>query len=416
MSTPPLLTPTSLSGLRADPIQAMPASARLVLRLLQNLSVGTLAVTFPDGSCARFGGGEPSAEIVLANWNVCEASLRHGDIGFGQTYIAGDWRTSNLSALLQVMVANRNQIEAVIHGRWWGRLIYRVRHLMRRNSRTGSRRNIHAHYDIGNPFYPLWRSPTITSSSALFSALPGQGDDGNNLADAQRAKYHRILERLKLPDGADILEIGCGWGGFAETAVGHGYRLTGLTLSGEQLDYANQRMERAGLGERADLRLMDYRDCHGQFDGIASIEMFEAVGEAYWSNYFACLKRNLKPRGRAVIQTITIDERLFANYRKSSDFIQQYIFPGGMLPSGSRFEAEAARAGLRVTDAFAFGQDYARTLHVWLDAVNANEGAIMAQGFDQEFLRTWTFYLAYCEAAFRYGNTNVVQYTLEHSR
>lgn len=398
----------------------MPPAARLVVRMLERMSIGSLTVKYPDGASERFGHAEPHAEIVLANWKVCQAALKSGDIGFGETYIAGDWHTSDLLALMNVMVANRNAIEAVVYGTWWGRLLYRVKHLLHRNTRTGSKKNIHAHYDIGNSFYKLWLDPKMTYSSALFgdrtsAATASAHEDFVNLPAAQDAKYRRILDRLALPAGAKVLEIGCGWGGFAEVAAKRGLSVTGLTLSAEQIDYARLRVAAAGLADRVALHMQDYRDAHGQYDGIASIEMFEAVGENFWPSYFDSLKRNLKVGGRAAIQTITISEALFPDYRKSSDFIQQYIFRGGMLPSISAFREQALRAGLVIVDQFAFGQDYARTLAAWLKRFIASERDVRAAGFDTAFVRTWAFYLAYCAAAFRYENTDVLQFTLEHA-
>ncbi len=399
---------------------AMPASARLIVRMLQKLSVGSLTVRFPDGQSSRFGEGAPHAEVVLFNWSVCDAALKRGDIGFGETYIAGDWTTTDLLALMNVMVANRNAIEAVIYGSWWGRSLYRVRHLLRRNTRTGSKKNIHAHYDIGNDFYKLWLDESMTYSSALFNDSRDAADacpraDFAALPDAQVAKYERILDALDLAAGASLLEIGCGWGGLAQIAAQRDLSVTGLTLSSEQLLLAQDRIRKLQLDQRVTLRLCDYRDIEGTYDGIASIEMFEAVGETYWSNYFERIKRLLKPGGRAAIQTITIAEHLFADYRKSSDFIQQYIFPGGMLPSCSAFREAAQAAGLRIVDEHAFGQDYARTLAAWFGRFVEQERGVRDDGFDTAFIRTWGFYLAYCAAAFRYRNTDVVQFTLEHA-
>ena len=399
---------------------AMPASAHLIVRMLQRLSVGSLTVRFPDGQSNRFGQGAPHAEVALLNWKVCDAALKRGDIGFGETYIAGDWTTPDLGALMNVMVANRNAIEAVFHGSWWGRILYRVRHLLRRNTRTGSKKNIHAHYDIGNDFYKLWLDDSMTYSSALFcDAHDAEGacarTDFAELPRAQTAKYERILDELRLAPGARVLEIGCGWGGFAETAARRGLGVTGLTLSNEQLLLAQQRIRDQQLDDRVTLELCDYRDVEGRYDGIASIEMFEAVGETYWASYFECIKRLLKPGGRAAIQTITIAEHLFADYRKSSDFIQQYIFPGGMLPSPSAFRNGVEAAGLRIVEEHAFGQDYARTLAAWFGRFVERERAVRESGFDTAFVRTWSFYLAYCSAAFRYRNTDVIQFTLEHA-
>ena len=398
----------------------MPASARLIVRMLQKLSVGSLTVRFPDGQSSRFGEGVPHAEVVLINWKVCDAALKRGDIGFGETYIAGDWTTPDLLALMNVMVANRNAIEAVFHGSWWGRALYRIRHLLRRNTRTGSKKNIHAHYDIGNDFYKLWLDDSMTYSSALFGDSRDAADacpwtDFAALPRAQIAKYERIHDQLDLAPGARLLEVGCGWGGFAETAARRGVGVTGLTLSNEQLQLAQGRIRDRQLDDRVTLKLCDYRDVEGTYDGIASIEMFEAVGETYWASYFACIKRLLTPGGRAAIQTITIAEHLFPDYRKSSDFIQQYIFPGGMLPSPSAFREAAQAAGLRIVEEHAFGQDYARTLAAWFARFVEHERAVRETGFDTAFIRTWSFYLAYCAAAFRYRNTDVVQFTLEHA-
>ncbi len=396
----------------------MNASARLVVRMMEKLSVGSLTVRFPDGESKRFGDGAPHAEIALANWNVCDAALKSGDIGFGETYIAGDWTTPDLLALMNVMVANRNAIEAVIYGTWWGRVLYRVRHLLRRNTRTGSKKNIHAHYDIGNAFYEMWLDSTMTYSSALFA----DGCDANDasavddfaaLPAAQDAKYDRVLHCLDVAPGSRVLEIGCGWGGFAERAARVGIDITGITLSAEQLQLAERRVREQRLDGRARFALRDYRDVEGQYDGIASIEMFEAVGETYWPSYFECVKKCLKPGGRAVVQTITIAEGLFPSYRKSSDFIQQYIFPGGMLPSVPAFRRAAETAGLRVVDEHAFGHDYARTLAAWLTRFLDHEREIRGAGFDTAFVKTWSFYLAYCASAFRHRNTDVVQFTLQ---
>ncbi|MDO9218106.1 MAG: cyclopropane-fatty-acyl-phospholipid synthase family protein, partial [Lacisediminimonas sp.] len=333
----------------------LPARARVALRLLERLQSGSLSVTLPDGQHISFGPGHGlHADIVMHDWRCCDAALKSGDIGFAESYIDGGWTTSDLTALLKLFILNRNAIEGFVYGTWWGRLLYRIRHLLNGNSRAGSRRNIHAHYDIGNAFYQLWLDPTMTYSSALFGDANAHDEhaDAAQLPRAQKAKYQRMLDALQLQPGASVLEIGCGWGGFAEAGLRAGMQVTGLTLSTEQLAWAQQRC--AGLATQeptaamADLRLQDYRDCHGQFDGIASIEMFEAVGEAYWPSYFAAIARNLKPGGRACIQTIVIDDALFARYRKGTDFIQQYIFPGGMLPSPSAFRQQASRAGLRV--------------------------------------------------------------------
>ena len=384
----------------------MPATGRMIVRLLEKLQHGALRLRTPDGSILLFGDGSHPVTLDLHNWRLCSAVLRSGDIGFAETFIAGDWRTDNLPGLIELMIRNRAQIESLIYGNWWGNLVYKVRHLLNRNSRAGSKKNIHAHYDIGNAFYQLWLDPSMTYSSALFS-------EGASLEQAQDAKYRRIASQLQLQPGQRVLEIGCGWGGFAETAArDNGAHVTGLTLSTEQLAYARQRLQDAGLAQQADLQLCDYRDSHGQYDAIASIEMFEAVGQSYWSGYFACVARNLKRGGRACIQTIVIADALFERYSKSTDFIQQYIFPGGMLPSPAEFRRAAEAHGLRVEDAFSFGIDYAETLRLWRASFLAQRAALEKQGFDGRVLLTWEFYLAYCEAAFQAHNTDVMQFTL----
>ena len=390
-----------------------PARARWALRVLARLEHGTLDVQFPDGRRAAFGSGQPHACIGLANWNVFAAALRSGDIGFAESFVDGDWTTPDLVELLALFARNRASLERFIYGSFWGGLLYRLRHLRNRNTRASARRNIHAHYDLGNDFYALWLDPTMSYSSALFGAPPSSAvapADEDALVAAQRAKYARVLGELKLAPRARILEIGCGWGGFAEIAARAGHSVTGLTLSAAQLDYARARLRRNGLD--ADLRLQDYRDERGAYDGVASIEMFEAVGEAYWPTYFDTLARCLKPGARACVQTIVIADELFERYRRGTDFIQQYIFPGGMLPSSRVFEEHAARAGLQIVARLPFGRDYAITLATWRKRFTARLDAVRALGFDERFVRLWTFYLAYCEAAFAEGNTDVVQYTL----
>jgi len=391
--------------------QDAPGAARTVLGLLQRLAYGSLTVRLPDDSVRHFGatpGSGPTASLTLRNWNVCKAALKSGDIGFAESYIAGDWTTPNLTELIKVFIANRRAIEDVVYGNWFGRLVYRVRHLMNRNSKAGSSRNIHAHYDLGNAFYKLWLDETMNYSSAWF-----EGDLSKPMPGAQRAKVRRALELAAVKPGDRVLEIGCGWGALAEmAAVDFGASVTGVTLSTEQLAFAQQRT--AGL--RADLRLQDYRDISdAPFDAVCSIEMVEAVGREYWPTYFQSVSRLLKPGGRACVQSIVIDDQLFDRYIDSTDFIQQYIFPGGLLPSVSTFKAAATAAGLAVVEELDFGLDYAETLRRWRAGFFGAEEPIRQLGFDTRFVRIWDFYLAYCEAAFATGNTSVVQFTLQHA-
>jgi cyclopropane-fatty-acyl-phospholipid synthase len=383
----------------------------MILKLLAQLKHGALHLQLPDGSSAHFGDDTYPVTLRLNDWSMFGAVMKSGDIGFAETYIEGGWTTDNLTGLIELFIRNRQQVEALIYGKWWGNLLYRLKHLFNRNSRSGSRKNIHAHYDIGNDFYKLWLDSSMTYSSALFSH-----PQTDNLQDGQLAKYRRIIEQLQLKPGSNVLEIGCGWGGFASAATQEtACRLTGLTLSTEQLNYAQERMIAEGIAQQTELKLMDYRDCNGQFDAIASIEMFEAVGEAYWPTYFESIARNLKKGGRACIQTIVIADELFERYRVGTDFIQQYIFPGGMLPSPAVFRSQAAKQGLTVVDEFSFGLDYARTLVEWRNAFNQQLDKVRNLGFDEKFLRTWEFYLSYCEAGFRANSINVMHFTLERS-
>lgn len=408
---------------RRLPSQA-PAAARTVFRMLENLAVGRLDVQWPDGQHSTFPAhrceqhDDLRATICLENWRVFERTLKSGDIGFAESYIDGDWHTPNLTALLSLFIANRDHIEKVIYGSWWGSLLYRIKHWMNRNSRKGSEKNIHAHYDLGNDFYRLWLDPSMNYSSAWFEGRTGEALAQHDLKAAQQAKMLRALDEAGVQRGHRVLEIGCGWGAIAELAARERQaHVTGVTLSREQLKWAQDRLQAAGLSELADLRYQDYRDLAQQnesapFDAIVSIEMFEAVGREYWPSYFETIRRCLKPGGKACVQTITIRDDLFDRYVKSTDFIQQYIFPGGLLPSPSQFEAMARRAGLVVEKRMAFGGDYAETLRRWRDAFLNRETDVSRQGFDTRFVRIWTFYLAYCEAAFDHGNTDVMQFTL----
>ena len=386
-----------------------PAAARTTLQLLQRLVHGSLTLQLPDGTVQRFGHADgPHASMKLHNWNVCGAALKSGDIGFAESFIDGDWSTPNLTALLSLMVANRREVEDVIYGSWLGRLAYRVRHLLNRNSKANSRKNIHAHYDLGNPFYTLWLDKTMNYSSAWFE------EPGQTMEAAQHAKVRRALRMAGVQPGDRVLEIGCGWGALAEKATTEfDASVVGVTLSTEQLEFAQARMRQIDRADRADLRLQDYRDIpDAPFDAICSIEMVEAVGRSYWPTYFQSVARLLKPGGRACIQSIVIDDEHFDRYIKGTDFIQQYIFPGGCLPCPREFRAQAAQAGLEVVDEFAFGADYARTLATWRESFLHEKERVLQLGFDQRFLRIWEFYLAYCEAAFEQANIDVVQYTL----
>ena len=395
----------------AQPLpERAPAAARTVLRLLQQLRHGALTLHLPDGSVQTVGDGQgPHLSLHMHNWKPFAAALKSGDIGFAESYIAGDWTTPHLAPLLGLLLANRKALDEVIHGSWAGRLLYRLRHLFNRNTKSNSRKNIHAHYDLGNAFYKLWLDGTMNYSSAWFG-----GDTSQDMRTAQDAKVRRALRMANVQAGQRVLEIGCGWGALAEKATQEfGAHLTGVTLSTEQLAWAQQRLAGLGLSQQADLRLQDYRDIDdGPYDAICSIEMVEAVGREYWPTYFQSVARLLKPGGRACVQSIVIQDALFERYIQSTDFIQQYIFPGGCLPCPAEFRREAEAAGLHVVDELAFGPDYAETCRRWRADFMAQRETVLSLGFDERFIRIWEFYLAYCEAGFDAGDIDVVQFTL----
>lgn len=397
-------------GSAAGQAARLSRGTRLVLGLLDSIEGGAVDVHLPGGLIRRVGRGPGGLHLQVDDETLFDEVLAKGDIGFAESWLAGDWHTNDLAGLLTLLARNRDRLQAAIHGRAWRLIGHRLLHMLRANTRAGSRRNISAHYDLGNDFYRLWLDPTMTYSSALGLA------EGESLEAAQKRKYRRILGQLGAQPGQMILEVGCGWGGFAEVAVTEfGCRVLGLTLSTEQLAWARARAERGGWADQADFELCDYRDVRGRYDHIVSIEMLEAVGERFWPTYFAQLRDRLKPGGQAVIQTITIADALFASYRKGTDFIQRYIFPGGMLPSPRALHRQAAQAGLTVTADLAFGEDYANTLVRWHQAFEAELPRVRALGYDERFVRMWRFYLAYCEAGFRAGSVDVHQFTLRHA-
>jgi cyclopropane-fatty-acyl-phospholipid synthase len=391
-------------------MQVAPAAARLFLALLERIGHGHLELITPDHTRMVFGDAHSTqgATLALHDWRACERILRAGDIGFAEAWSAGWLDSPDVVALLRLALANEDALEPALFGGVLARCWYRLRHWLRPNTRQGSRRNIHAHYDIGNAFYGLWLDPSMTYSAAIFN-----GDFTQALEQAQWRKYQRVIDTLGLRAGDTVLEIGCGWGGFAEHAARQGIHVRGLTISPSQLEIAERRIAAAGLEDLVQLELRDYRDIQGKYDAVVSIEMFEAVGERYWQQYFATIAARLRTGGKALVQSITIAERHFERYRSSADFIQEYIFPGGMLPSVERFERTAARAGLHGEDRFAFGADYAETLRRWRTGFHAARVQVNAQGFDGHFVRIWDLYFAYCEAAFEEGRTDVVQFCLE---
>jgi cyclopropane-fatty-acyl-phospholipid synthase len=373
---------------------------------LSHLERGTLSFTAPDGELRVFSGQQagPEAEFRIRDWDVLRHAASRGDIALGEDYIDGAWDTDSIEDLISLFLVNLDHIDGFAHGSVIQRLGFLFRNrVTRRNSMSGSKRNIQSHYDVGNEFYRLWLDDTMTYSSALFDR------PDLDLTGAQDRKYERILDRFPGPQ-ASVLEIGCGWGGFAEKAAERDHDVTGITISPAQHRYAVERLNGA-----ADIRLEDYRSVQGMFDMIVSIEMFEAVGERYWGQFFDTAAQRLKRGGRAIVQTIVIRDEFFPAYRSRSDFIRHYVFPGGMLPSLKRFREEAEAAGLRIADVFSFGQDYAKTLRAWSSRLAARESEVRSLGHNNAFLRNWQFYLGMCAASFAVGRTNVVQVELRHA-
>jgi len=386
--------------------------ARIVGRMLCGLRSGRLRVTLPSGTVIDKTGAEPGPEaaIVIHRWRMLWRLVTGGDIGFAEGFIEGDWTTPDITALIRFAARNTDALARAIEGSPLVRVFHRLRHLLNANSRRGSRRNIEAHYDLGNNFYRQWLDPSMLYSSAIWGATTP------NLEAAQALKLERIREKLALAGGERVLEIGCGWGALAAyLATAANAKVTGITLSPSQLAWARGTAERSGKAERIDLRLQDYRDLEGSYDRIVSIEMFEAVGEAYWPAYFDTLKRCLKPGGRAVLQIISIEDKRFEDYRRNTDFIQKYVFPGGFLPSDPALARAVDKAGLVLSEVEHFGRSYARTLAEWRNRFKAQWPSIAALGFDQRFYRLWDYYLCYCEAGFEEQSIDVGLYVITHA-
>ena len=399
----------SLRLLRPHP--AAPIWARLFFRLLRRIHTGHLTLVCPDGTSHIFGDPHrlPGATLHIRDWRACRRILQAGDIGFADAYRAGWIDAPDMVGLIRLAIRNVASISATVTGSRIARVWYHLRHRLRRNTRSGSRRNIHAHYDLGNRFYGLWLDSTWTYSSAWF-----EGERQRSLDEAQHAKYQRIIDTLGLRAGDRVLEVGCGWGGFALHAARQGIAVHGITVSQAQCALAKERIDAEGLGRLAEISLTDYRDVQGQFDAVVSIEMFEAVGESFWPAFFAMLKSRLLPDGRALIQSITIEDNAYDAYRTTSDFIREFIFPGGMLPSAERFVSTSQACGMQASVSLSFGLDYARTLHCWHEAFESQLDAVRAQGFDDTFIRTWRLYLQYCEAAFAEQRIDVKHFVVTH--
>jgi cyclopropane-fatty-acyl-phospholipid synthase len=407
-------TTTANAMTNFPPVKPRDRRLQLGLQFAKMMRAGKLNLVLPDGSTHHFDGVEPgpSATMIVKDARMVGKLAFRGCLGLAEGYLEDMWDSPNVNDVLALGTANEQAWEEMLRGKFWARFVSWLMHKLRPNTRKGSRKNISEHYDLGNDFYGEWLDPSMTYSSALFE------DGATDLQAAQTQKYRRLCQALDLRPGMSVLEIGCGWGGFAEVAAGEfGATVTGITLSTEQLAYAQARMAKAGLADKVTLKLQDYRDTRGSFDRIASIEMFEAVGEEYWPIYFQTLRERLAPGGRAGLQVITIADRFFPEYRKTADFIQRYIFPGGMLPSPTRLREEIAKAGLAMSGQHWFGKDYSETLNRWQAAFQAKWQTIsgISAQYDERFKRLWEFYLGYCKVGFDAGWTDVGQIVLERA-
>jgi len=383
-------------------------STRLFLKVLENAKHGIVEIALPDGSQRTFGEGGKKIHLAVLRWEVFDLLFQKGDLGLAEAIIAGDIVVNDVAALVEWACRNDQELGAAFQGRWYGTLAHRIRHVLAWNSKRGARKNIAAHYDLGNEFYRLWLDPTMTYSSAVFS------DPHQTLEQAQLNKYDRMIEALDIRSGDHVLEIGCGWGGFFSRAVEKtGCQVTAVMNSAEQARHNRELIGKRNLSGHVNLREIDYRDIQGQFDKIVSIEMIEAVGEQYWNTFFGKIGGSLKKSGKAMIQGITIREDLFYSYRKRTDFIQQYIFPGGMLLTNQTFRDKGAENQLALSDQFEFAQSYVRTLQAWRVKFDAAADELKAMGFDDRFVRMWRLYLSYCEGAFQAGRISVGQFLLE---
>ncbi len=401
-----------------SPVGVDAAFAALIKPLLRRVHAGRITIHTPRGArlVHEGAGAGPEASIVIHRWRALRRLMLAGDVGFAEAYMDGDWTTTDLTAVIQLVAENYAALESAIGGSLFARSFNRLRHLARANTKRGSRRNIVAHYDLGNAFYSHWLDESMTYSSALYG-VDANGAQRQTLEEAQAAKLARIRDLLDLSPGERVLEIGCGWGALARMlARDAGANVTGLTLSPSQLAFAQERNAQEGLSGAIDLRLQDYRDVGGVYDRIVSIEMIEAVGERYWPNYFGAIRDRLKTGGCALLQVITIADDRYADYSRAPDFIQRYIFPGGMLPSKAGMRASAAAAGLEIVSSETFGESYAITLAEWRHRFHLAWPRIAELGFDQRFRKLWDYYLCYCEAGFRAGTIDVGLYKLAHAR
>ena len=396
---------TKINTLTHQSQKSLSIWANLFLKMVSNIRFGSITLVTPEGVPLNYQGSEVGENVVIhiKDWKFCEDIFMKGDIGLGESYIDESWDCDDINRLIKFGIDNKNELEKVIKGSFVKIFFYRVKHLLNRNSKAGSQKNIHAHYDLGNDFYKIWLDSTMTYSSAFFSGV-------SELHVAQENKYDNILNQLNLKPGDHLLEVGCGWGGFIEHAAKKGIKVTGVTISKEQFEFAKNRI--TPYKDLSAIELKDYRDITGVYDHIVSIEMFEALGEEYWSKYFKKLHSVLKPGGQLVIQSITINDKDFSSYRRGTDFIQQYIFPGGMLPSPGILKKKAEQVGFSLNGDLEFGLDYGKTLNIWEEKFSQSIPEVKSLGFDNKFIRTWRFYLKYCQGGFEARKISVYQFNL----
>ena len=384
---------------------SIPGEAKVILNSLSKIEFGSIDIISPEGMHFKYVGKKPgpSTDLNISNWNVFAEILNKSDIGLAETYINNHWNSNSIDQLIELAILNESVLSKAFIGNLHKIIFYRLKHEARENTKSGSKSNIKAHYDLGNSFYSLWLDPTMTYSSALFSHM------NEDLSQAQNNKYQNMLNLVGAKPGDHIVEIGCGWGGFLEHAAKQGIHVTGITISDEQYQFAKARIERLNLQEFAKVKICDYRDLEGQFDHAVSIEMIEAVGEKYWDSYFSLFKRVLKAGGKFAIQAITMNDKNFDSYRKGTDFIQQYVFPGGMLLSPKTIDRMLDKHEYQKIDQIFFGLDYAKTLNIWFNSFNQELDKVKTFGFDDQFIRLWNFYLKYCEGAFNSKRIDVTQ-------
>lgn len=384
---------------------SIPGEAKVILNSLSKIEFGSIDIISPEGMHFKYVGKKPgpSTDLNISNWNIFAEILNKSDIGLAETYINNHWNSNSIDQLIELAILNESVLSKAFIGNLHKIIFYRLKHEARENTKSGSKSNIKAHYDLGNSFYSLWLDPTMTYSSALFSHM------NEDLSQAQNNKYQNMLNLVGAKPGDHIVEIGCGWGGFLEHAAKQGIHVTGITISDEQYQFAKARIERLNLQEFAKVKICDYRDLEGQFDHAVSIEMIEAVGEKYWDSYFSLFKRVLKPGGKFAIQAITMNDKNFDSYRKGTDFIQQYVFPGGMLLSPKTIDRMLDKHEYQKIDQIFFGLDYAKTLNIWFNSFNQELDKVKTFGFDDQFIRLWNFYLKYCEGAFNSKRIDVTQ-------